>query len=97
LKGKEIPLGARLFVVIDAFDAITTERPYRESKSFEEAQQEISQFSGIQFDPEIVYVFLKIPDETWKKTGGKNDIEKDILDALLSSYTSLFKLPKSTV
>jgi len=59
LKGKEIPLLGRIIAVADAFDAITTNRPYRTKKSIEEAVFEIKRCSGTQFDPEIVAAFLK--------------------------------------
>lgn len=75
LKEKEILLGARLFAVVDAFDAMTTERPHRKIKSFEEARQEISRFSGVQFDPKVVDAFLKVPDGTWMRIRNKVQVE----------------------
>lgn len=75
IKGKEIPIGARIFAIADALDAMTTERPYRKARSFKEARQEIYRFSGIQFDPEIVEAFSKIPDEVWMKIGKKVESE----------------------
>lgn len=65
LRGDEIPLGARIFAVADAFDAMISERPYRESRSIEAACQEIRRNSGTQFDPKVVEVFLSLPVETW--------------------------------
>ena len=56
----EIPIGARIFAVADALDAITSDRPYRKARSFDEAREEILRCSGTQFDPEVVEVFLKI-------------------------------------
>lgn len=58
LQGEQIPLGARLFMVIDTLDAITSDRPYRKGNSFEIARQEIIRMSGIQFDPLAVEAFL---------------------------------------
>jgi len=58
LKGGDIPLIARIIAVADAFDAITTNRPYKKKKSIEEALQEIKRCSGTQFDPVIVSAFL---------------------------------------
>ncbi len=57
--GKEIPLGARILQVADAFDAMTSDRPYRKALSCEAAMSELKKFSGIQFDPEITRVFIK--------------------------------------
>ena len=65
LKGEEIPLGARIFSVADTFDAITSTRPYRPAQSSQAARAEIDKFSGRQFDPEIVRVFLEMPDKVW--------------------------------
>lgn len=67
LSGSEIPVGARIFAVADALDAITSERPYRKARSFEAARKEILRCSGTQFDPRVVEVFLKIPNELWNE------------------------------
>lgn len=65
LRGNEIPIGARIFAVADAMDAITSDRPYRKARTFEMAREEILRCSGSQFDPNVVEVFLKIPNELW--------------------------------
>jgi len=65
LRGGEIPIGARIFSVADTLDAITSDRPYRKASSFDAARQEILRCSGTQFDPSVVEVFLKIPNELW--------------------------------
>jgi len=67
LSGENIPFYARIFSVIDALDAITTDRPYRKAQSFTKALQEIRRCSGTQFDPEVVKAFLRIPISEWKK------------------------------
>ncbi len=58
LCGDQICLGARLFAVIDTLDAITSDRPYRKGRSFDQARDEIAALSGKQFDPQAVQVFL---------------------------------------
>ena len=58
LKGAEIPLGARLFAVIDTLDAITNDRPYRRALSFDEAKTTIVAATGTQFDPQAVEAFV---------------------------------------
>jgi HD-GYP domain-containing protein (c-di-GMP phosphodiesterase class II) len=63
-KGGEIPLGARIFAVADALDAITTDRPYRRARPFSVARDEIIRESGHQFDPSVVEAFLSIPEDT---------------------------------
>lgn len=60
LKGNDIPLMARIFAVVDAFDALTTERPYRAPVSAEEAMEYINSKSGVLFDPAIVDTFGKM-------------------------------------
>jgi putative nucleotidyltransferase with HDIG domain len=65
LKGLEIPLGARIFAIADALDAITSDRPYRKAQSFANARIEIERCSGTQFDPAIVAVFRQLPDQLW--------------------------------
>lgn len=59
LKGEAIPLGARLFAVIDTLDAMTTDRPYRQALSFDAAKLEIARMAGVQFDPVAVAVFVE--------------------------------------
>ncbi|MFN3740439.1 MAG: HD-GYP domain-containing protein [Thermodesulfovibrionales bacterium] len=59
LKGETIPFIARIIAVADAFDAMTTDRPYRKRLSFQEAASEIEKASGTQFDPMIVDGFLR--------------------------------------
>lgn len=59
LKGSDICVGARIFAVADAFDAMRSERVYRASVSPENAAQEIRQNSGTQFDPDVVTAFMK--------------------------------------
>lgn len=66
LSGDEIPLGARIFSVVDALDAMTSRRTYRKAIPFEDAVQMITEASGSQFDPEVIDVFAKIPIEEWK-------------------------------
>ncbi len=66
LKGEEIPLGARIFAVADAMDAITSDRPYRRANSFAAARREIRGCSGTQFDPKVINVFMDMPDRLWE-------------------------------
>jgi putative nucleotidyltransferase with HDIG domain len=67
LQGTEIPIGARIFAVADALDAITSDRPYHEAGTFASACEDIQRCSGTQFDPEVVEAFSKIDSETWIK------------------------------
>ncbi len=60
LAQQEIPLGARILSVIDAYDAMTSSRPYREALSAEVAREELQHCAGTQFDPQVVEVFLQV-------------------------------------
>src|SRR5262249_50108740 len=60
LQGQEIPVGARIFAVADAFDAMTSDRPYRSGTSFANAIAEIRRCAGSQFDPEVTRAFLSL-------------------------------------
>jgi putative nucleotidyltransferase with HDIG domain len=67
LRGEEIPILARMFAIVDAFDALTSNRPYRSKVSMEEALQYIHDQAGVLFDPHIVSVFEQMVTEG--KTG----------------------------
>ena len=58
--GEEIPIEARVLAVADAFDAMTSDRPYRRALSREQALAEVERCAGTQFDPEIARVFLEV-------------------------------------
>lgn len=66
LKGEEIDISARIFSVVDAFDAIISDRVYRAGKSYEEAATEIEAHTGKQFDPEVVSAFHRVPKDDWE-------------------------------
>ncbi len=65
LKGDAIPVGARIFSLADTLDAIMSDRVYRPARPLSAAKKEIEAWSGRQFDPEIVKVFLEMPDKIW--------------------------------
>lgn len=72
LQGDEIPLGARVMAIANTLDSITSDLPYRAAQSFSAAREEIKSWSGRQFDPRIVSVFLALPANIWE------DLRKDI-------------------
>jgi len=67
LRGEQIPLGARIFSIADALDAMISDRPYRRALPMAHAKDEIRRCAGTQFDPKIVAVFLAIPDRHWQE------------------------------
>ena len=60
LKGEDIPIIAKIIAVADAFDAMTTDRPYRKAMSNKEAFEELRRYAGIHFDKDIVYAFMNV-------------------------------------
>jgi putative two-component system response regulator len=65
LNGEMIPLGARIFAVVDTLDAMTTDRPYRKAMTYAAACDEILRHRGTQFDPAVVDAFLTISEQRW--------------------------------
>jgi response regulator RpfG family c-di-GMP phosphodiesterase len=63
LAGNQIPLGARIIAISDAYDSMTSDRPYRKPLSSVEAKNELLKCSGKQFDPHLVSIFLNILKE----------------------------------
>ena len=63
LKGEEIPLGARILAVVDAYSAIVDERPYKPARTHEEAVAELRRCAGTHFDPRVVEAFLAVLGE----------------------------------
>jgi len=59
LKGEDIPLGARIVAITDAFDAMTSDRCYRKALSTEKALSTLEQYAGSQFDPSIIRLFVE--------------------------------------
>jgi putative nucleotidyltransferase with HDIG domain len=91
LKGDEIPLGARIFSVADTLDAITSDRPYRAAQTVAAAREEVLRYSGSQFDPEVVRVFMQMPDTIWE------DLRKEINSQIYRfTYHSTSASPSKT-
>lgn len=88
LAGEEIVLGARIFAVVDAFDAISSDRPYRRGQSYDVALAEIRRCAGTQFDPTVVDAFSRVPESDWASIRleverlAADERERDIADGL---------------
>ena len=73
LKGKEIPLNARIFTIVDVFDALTSKRTYKEPFGFEEAMNLLRHDSGRRFDPELLLTFSGIAYSLYQETSHAED------------------------
>lgn len=89
LRGEEIPLSARIFAVVDTYDAITSDRPYRRARSYQVALAELERVAGTQLDPEIVQQFRRVPEvelrrlrELCKRVHPGLGLPADLLDKL---------------
>lgn len=71
LKGEKIPLGARLFTVIDVYDALTTARPYHDATAHEKAVEILRSGAGTHFDPLVLAAFEKVPAAEWREIASK--------------------------
>ena len=83
LQGEMIHLNARIFAVADAFDAITSDRPYRKSAPYADARTELVANSGKHFDPAVVNAFLTVPESEWceiRKIAESHDYIEHIID-----------------
>jgi HD-GYP domain-containing protein (c-di-GMP phosphodiesterase class II) len=64
LKGEEIPIAARIFAVVDTWDSVLSDRPYRKAQTEPEARKILQEGRGTQFDPQVVDAFLEMLDES---------------------------------
>jgi HD-GYP domain-containing protein (c-di-GMP phosphodiesterase class II) len=74
LEGEGIPLGARIFAVVDVFDALTTDRPYKAALSYRTASKYLASGRGSDFDPEVVDAFLGVPFHQWEEIASRNGV-----------------------
>jgi putative nucleotidyltransferase with HDIG domain len=89
IAGETIPLAARIFAVVDTYDAITSDRPYRRARCHAAAIAELQRVAGQQFDPKVVQVFSAIPEvelrrlrELCKRVNPGLSLPMDLLDTL---------------
>jgi hypothetical protein len=98
-KGKDIPLGARILIIADAFSAMVSHRPYRRARSYEEAFKELRRCAGTQFDPDLVEHFIDVVsarDESRRKVkepvsnSMRLDIGREVEKIFVAVNTSSF-------
>ena len=92
LAGSAIPLAARIFAVVDTYDAITSDRPYRRARGHAAAVAELQRVAGTQLDPEIVEVFARLPEvelrrlrERYRHVHPGLSLPAELFDSLLES------------
>jgi len=91
LREEDIDVCARIFSVADAFDAITSDRVYRQGKSYEAAVAELDEWAGRQFDPQVVKAFHRVPREDWAEL--REESNKNL--ALLEQQTPGWSNPRT--
>ncbi len=74
LKGDQIPIGSRIFTLVDTLDAMTSDRPYRRALPLDAVTAEVIKHRGTQFDPAIADLFLSISRKQWEECSGKRFI-----------------------
>jgi HD-GYP domain-containing protein (c-di-GMP phosphodiesterase class II) len=89
LKGYDIPIGARIFAIVDVFDALTSKRPYKEPVSFEETMRILNEGKGTHFDPDVLEAFNKIAWPLYSEISNTDDSALEgILNKLIDKYFS---------
>lgn len=87
VKGDDIPLVARIFSIVDVFDALTSKRPYKEPFSYEKSIQILKESSGTHFDPEILRNFFEVSEDFYTNIRGQDQKElKELLGKLTRDH-----------
>ncbi len=89
LRGEDIDIGARIFAVVDAFDAMVSDRVYRKGCPYQDALEELERCAGTQFDPLIVEAFRVIPKEDWEILRERSLMEKQEISSLQTVVSKL--------
>lgn len=92
LKGREIPVNARIFAIVDVFDALVSERPYKKARSYEQAMKQMEKEKGTHFDPVFFDKFTRISKSLYDQYIPRNidELEDDLFD-LVNKYFGLDK------
>lgn len=89
MRGEDVDIGARIFSVVDAFDAMVSDRVYRKGCSYEDALAELERCAGTQFDPLIVEAFKSVPPEDWVILRERSVREKQELSSFQAIVSEL--------
>jgi HD-GYP domain-containing protein (c-di-GMP phosphodiesterase class II) len=89
LKGDEIPLNARIFAIVDVFDALTSKRPYKEALSYDKTIQILNESKGSHFDPSLLDIFLGIAHDYYHCVydAGEEKLKKEMETIILNYFT----------
>jgi response regulator RpfG family c-di-GMP phosphodiesterase len=93
LRGEDIDIGARIFAVVDAFDAMVSDRVYRRGRPYDAAVEELESCAGSQFDPLVVEAFRSIPREDWEILRERSLKEKQEVHSFQSVVADLIYSP----
>ena len=88
LAGDDIPISARIFAIVDVFDALTSRRPYKEPFSFEKTMMILEQDSGTHFDATLVEAFKTIAEDIYTHIAPMEEGLEEELDKILKKYFS---------
>ena len=91
LRGEAIDRNARIFAVADAFDAMMSNRVYRQGMTYEAAAAELDQWAGVQFDPQVIAAFHRVPTADWSELQRQSLNGK--LECLAAQQTAQGELP----
>ncbi len=86
LAGDDIPIGARIFAIVDVFDALTSRRPYKEPFSFEKTMMILEQDSGTHFDATLIEAFKTIAEDIYTHIAPMEEGLEEELDKILKKY-----------
>ena len=89
LKGEDIPIEARIFAIVDVFDALTSKRPYKEPFSAEKSLEIIQDGADNHFDSQIAKIFINNIEQFYDKVNGKSKAELEtLLQDIIEPYFS---------
>ena len=93
LSGKAVPISARIVHVVDAYDAMTSSRPYRAGMSHEEAMDILKRFAGTQFDPDVVDIFARLDATAQLRPDSQSKIDSEQINRLAEALGAEASMP----